>query len=196
MDRNFRSGGNSACKKRQRKGRNRVQKHMDPAKLARVAGSSRTPLRIEAQGGKVMTKAALARERAELKTRLAKINAIASSPRRGGVLFSDFATNYCKRLKKLRMLMALRIEAGPGGEAVSKIKSQELFDDPTLLHADSNAKGEITYGRTKIGQCVYDVCFSSMSAVKVAKKYRGLSREFVLKMRRRRKSDDQSTRKW
>src|ERR1700677_3732636 len=90
MDRNFRSGGNSACKKRQRKGRNRVQKHMDPAKLARVAGPSHTPLRIEAQGGKVMTRAALARERAELKTRLAKINAIASSPRRGGVLFSDY----------------------------------------------------------------------------------------------------------
>lgn len=63
-------------------------------------------------------------------------------------------------------------------------KPQTVWDEPALLHAVRNEKGEIVaFGRTKIGQTVYDVIFSSMSAKKVAKKYH-LSRDFVLAQRR------------
>jgi hypothetical protein len=44
--------------------------------------------------------------------------------------------------------------------------------------------GEILYGRTPQGQCLYDALLSSMTAVAVHRKYPRLSREFVLKLRR------------
>jgi hypothetical protein len=63
-------------------------------------------------------------------------------------------------------------------------KPQTAWDEPALLHAVKDEKGHVVaFGRTKLGQAVYDVIFSSMSAKKAAKKHR-VSREFVLQKRR------------
>lgn len=54
-----------------------------------------------------------------------------------------------------------------------------------LLRAVRDPKGKIVaFGRTAIGQAIYDVCFSSMSAVQVAKRYK-VPRQFVLDQRRK-----------
>lgn len=44
-------------------------------------------------------------------------------------------------------------------------------------------RSEIAFGRTELGQALYDVCFSRMSAAEAARRHK-LNREFVLKMRK------------
>ncbi len=75
-------------------------------------------------------------------------------------------------------------EPGRGVVMTKKRKPQTVWDEPALLHAVKDEKGHVVaFGRTKLGQAVYDVIFSSMSAKKAAKKH-GLSRESVLQQRR------------
>ena len=63
-----------------------------------------------------------------------------------------------------------------------------------LLREVRDPKGKLVgFGRTAIGQAVYDVCFSSMSAAKVAKRYR-VSREFVLEQRRKMREEERRKR--
>jgi hypothetical protein len=58
------------------------------------------------------------------------------------------------------------------------------FDDPAMLRAIRNDKGEIVaFGKTRLGQAAYDVMLSSMSAAEAARRHK-LKREFVLEMRR------------
>jgi hypothetical protein len=45
------------------------------------------------------------------------------------------------------------------------------------------AKHEVTYGRTPLGQAVYDIYFSSLSAVEVARRHK-LDRAYVLEQRK------------
>lgn len=51
--------------------------------------------------------------------------------------------------------------------------------------AKHKGKGEVAFARTPKGQCVYDVLMSRMSAAACVRKWGGgLTREFVLKIRR------------
>lgn len=45
-------------------------------------------------------------------------------------------------------------------------------------------KDNIVFARTELGQTVYDIYFSSMSAAEVVRRHRGVKREFVLDQRR------------
>jgi hypothetical protein len=51
--------------------------------------------------------------------------------------------------------------------------------------AFSIERGEIVFGRTELGQALYDVLMSGMSATEAARRHRGVSRKFVLEMRRK-----------
>lgn len=44
---------------------------------------------------------------------------------------------------------------------------------------------EIVYGRTELGQTVYDIFFSSLSAAEVVRRHSRVTRKFVLDMRRK-----------
>ncbi len=45
-------------------------------------------------------------------------------------------------------------------------------------------ENEAVYGRTDLGQAVYDVLFSGMSAAKCARRHPDLTRDWILKIRR------------
>lgn len=56
-------------------------------------------------------------------------------------------------------------------------------------------RDEVVYGRTPLGQCLYDALLSSMTAAEVCRRYPELSREFVLKLRRDFKQEQDAKKK-
>jgi hypothetical protein len=55
----------------------------------------------------------------------------------------------------------------------------------TVNGGSSPSRPAIAFGRTPLGQCVYDVLFSRLSAREVVRRYPDLTRKYVLDMRRK-----------
>jgi hypothetical protein len=59
-----------------------------------------------------------------------------------------------------------------------------MIDRGGILSIGKNANGEVVYGRTELGQTLYDALLSSMTAAECVRRHPGLSREFVLNFRK------------